>query len=126
LKEAAGTDISAKDFRTWAGTLLAFRALRASSSPDSTATASKRIVKESTELVAKALGNTPAVSRSSYIAPRVVDAYLAGDLPRALARAGESADQLKPRTDRREELALVRMLEAARDVERSPAGPSAS
>jgi DNA topoisomerase-1 len=71
-------------------------------------------VRESTELVAKALGNTPAVSRSSYIAPRVVDAYLAGDLPRALVKAGETTDQLQPDADRGEELALIKVLEAAR------------
>jgi DNA topoisomerase-1 len=114
LRGAAGADVTAKDFRTWAGTLLAFRALRASATTDSGP--HKRIVRESTELVAKALGNTPQVSKSSYIAPRVVDAYLAGDLPQALATAGETADQLKPATDRREELALIRVLEAARDA----------
>jgi DNA topoisomerase-1 len=132
LRQASGADVTAKDFRTWAGTLLAFRALRASGAASSAATSSaatssgaassgpalagatKRVVRESTELVAKALGNTPAVSRSSYIAPRVVDAYLAGDLPRVLARAGETTDQLQPDADRSEELALIKVLDAAR------------
>jgi DNA topoisomerase-1 len=132
LRQASGADVTAKDFRTWAGTLLAFRALRASgaassgpaSSGPALAGATKRVVRESTELVAKALGNTPAVSRSSYIAPRVVDAYLAGDLPRVLARAGESTDQLQPDADRSEELALIKVLDAARREGSSQAGRS--
>jgi DNA topoisomerase-1 len=117
LREASGADVTAKDFRTWAGTLLAFRALRGSGTAEvgaSPASATRRVVRESTELVAKALGNTPAVSRSSYIAPPVVDAYLAGDLPRALVKAGETTDQLQPDADRDEELALIKVLEAAR------------
>jgi DNA topoisomerase I len=110
LRQAAGVEISAKDFRTWAGTLLAFRALRAAASEGTPAV--KRVVSESTALVAQALGNTPAVSKSAYIAPSVVDAYLDGELPRALTRATERTDQLQPRTDRGEELALVRLLES--------------
>jgi DNA topoisomerase I len=112
LREAAGIEITAKDFRTWAGTLLAFRALRAAA-PGS-ARESKRTVRVSTEQVAEALGNTPAVSRKSYIAPGVVDAYLAGSLPPALVRAGEAAERARPQASRQEELALVRLLESGR------------
>jgi len=114
LREASGADVTAKDFRTWAGTLLAFRALRSSGPASQVGLAGKRAVRESTELVAEALGNTAAVSRNSYIAPRVVDAFLSGDLPRDLVHATEKAGQLKPRGDRREELALIRTLESAR------------
>jgi DNA topoisomerase-1 len=109
LRDVAGTDVTAKDFRTWAGTLLAFRVLRESRTDGDRA--AKRAVKASTEAVAEVLGNTPQVSRTSYIAPRVVDAYLSGDLPDALTRAGEEADRLQPGADRREELALIHLLE---------------
>jgi DNA topoisomerase-1 len=109
LREAARVGVTAKDFRTWAGTLLAFRVLRESRS--SSGPAARRAVRESTEAVAEVLGNTPTVSRTSYIAPRVVDAYLAGDLPEALTRASEASDRLQPGAERREELALIHLLE---------------
>jgi DNA topoisomerase-1 len=101
LREASRADVTAKDYRTWAGTLLAFRVLRESRSIEGER-AAKRAVKASTEAVVEALGNTPTVSRNSYIAPRVVDAYLSGDLPEALTRAGEASDRLQPGVDRRE------------------------
>ena len=109
LRIAAREDVSAKDFRTWAGTLLAFRALRSSVEP--AGPAPRRSVGRATELVAEALGNTPAVSRQSYIAPAVIDAYVAGRLrggrtPTGVPRSGLDAD-------RREELALIRLIEAA-------------
>jgi DNA topoisomerase-1 len=110
LRDAAGMDVTAKDFRTWAGTLLAFRALRATSA--ASGREARSVVKKSSEQVAEALGNTAAVSRKSYIDPRVVDAYLAGLLPPALVRAGESSGGTQPRVPRRQELALVHLLEA--------------
>jgi DNA topoisomerase-1 len=113
LREAAGIDITAKDFRTWIGTLLAFRALRSASGGESPVT--KQTVTRSAEAVAEALGNTPAVSRGSYISPSVIDAYLAG----SLAPASATVPAPSPATldtapiSRREELALIRVLEAA-------------
>jgi DNA topoisomerase-1 len=64
LRIAARAEVSAKDFRTWAGTLLAFRALRSSVEP--AGPEARGSVGRATELVAEALGNTPAVSRQSY------------------------------------------------------------
>jgi DNA topoisomerase I len=87
VKEVTGGDFSAKDFRTWSGTVLAAVALAVS---DKAATGSKtsrkraktRAIKE----VSRYLGNTPAVCRASYIDPRVFDRYdgghtIAGVLP---------------------------------------------
>ena len=69
-------DFSAKDFRTWNGTVIAAVALAVSD----TATSQRRAIKRAIEETAHYLGNTPAVARSSYIDPRVLDAYRAGDV----------------------------------------------
>lgn len=113
LREAAGIEVTAKDFPTWKGTMLAFGALRSASDPESPGT--KRIVARSTEAVAEALGNTPAVTRGSYIAPAVIDAYLAGSLPpQRPSRLPDGDEGLSSRpVSRRDELALIRVLDAA-------------
>jgi DNA topoisomerase-1 len=90
LHEIAGEDTSAKDFRTWGASVLAFDALRRAPVPTSEA-ARKRAVAEIVRGVAADLGNTPAVCRASYIHPRIFDAYEMGeldqlDLPRATRR----------------------------------------
>ena len=85
LKSIAGDEFTAKDFRTWAGTVLAARALRDMAVVDSQAQA-KRNVLRAVETVAKRLGNTKAVCRKCYIHPLVVNAYLDGTLARTLSR----------------------------------------
>ncbi|HEY6084803.1 MAG TPA: hypothetical protein VIU63_05370 [Nitrospira sp.] len=85
LKSIAGDEFTAKDFRTWAGTVLAARALREFSTVDSHAQA-KRNVLRAVESVAKRLGNTKAVCRKCYIHPDVVNAYLDGRLLESLNR----------------------------------------
>lgn len=87
LRAISGIDVTAKDFRTWAGTVLAYRALRASPPPSDRGEVRRNVV-EAIRLTAGTLGNTPAVARRSYIHPAVVDTYEAGDLP-ALDRHGE-------------------------------------
>ncbi|MGH8581510.1 MAG: DNA topoisomerase IB, partial [Gammaproteobacteria bacterium] len=77
LRQASGGDFTAKDFRTWAGTVTAARALSDLPPFDSRANAKKYIVRV-IESVAKRLGNTPAVCRKSYIHPAVLDAYVNG------------------------------------------------
>jgi DNA topoisomerase IB len=77
IKEVTGGDFSAKDFRTWNATVLAAVALAVSAGAASP-TARKRAVARAMKEVAHYLGNTPAVCRSSYVDPRVVDRYLAG------------------------------------------------
>lgn len=102
IRESLGGDFSAKDFRTWAGTLGAARAL--CQRPKATsATEAKRNVTDCVKAVASLLGNTAAVCRGSYIHPLVLEAYEQGALP------------LKPgRSPRAFELAVIRFLEAAR------------
>ena len=74
----AGPEFSAKDFRTWHGTVLAALALAGEPAPDSQA-AGKRTVNRAVKEVSEALGNTPAVCRRSYIDPRVFDRYRDGE-----------------------------------------------
>jgi DNA topoisomerase I len=79
VKEITGGDFSAKDFRTWAGTVLAAVSL-AAAGPATTAskTARKRAKTRAIKEVSRYLGNTPAVARASYIDPRVFDRYDGG------------------------------------------------
>jgi DNA topoisomerase-1 len=76
IKRHMGEEFTAKDFRTWGGTLLATSAiLKDELEPDASQTARKRAVTAIVKRVAKRLGNTPAIARSSYIDPRVLVAY---------------------------------------------------
>jgi DNA topoisomerase-1 len=103
LREAMGEDFSAKDFRTWAGTVAAARAL-ALCPPCASAAEAKRNVTTCVKAVAGVLGNTAAVCRKAYIHPAVLEAYEKGALP------------LKPAADGRAfELAVLRFLEEVRD-----------
>jgi DNA topoisomerase-1 len=77
IQEAIGEGFSAKDFRTWSGTVLAAAALAGAPKPRSEASA-KRTIAVAVASVADALGNTPAVCRRSYIDPRVFDRYRDG------------------------------------------------
>jgi DNA topoisomerase-1 len=95
LREIGGADFSAKDFRTWAGTLAAAQALDAIELP-STKTALNRAIVQCVDQVADALGNTRAVCRGSYIHPAVLDSFrdgvtlskvTAGAAPRGLMEA---------------------------------------
>jgi len=79
LQEISGEPFTAKDFRTWAGTVLASLALSEFEGFDSQAGA-KRNVKHAIEQVAAQLGNTPTVCRKSYIHPEIVESYLDGSL----------------------------------------------
>ncbi len=77
LKEIAGEEFSAKDFRTWHGTVLAAVAL-AGREPPASPTAAKRAVSAAIKEVAGQLGNTTAVCRASYVDPRVIDRFVEG------------------------------------------------
>ncbi len=79
VREAAGDDFTAKDFRTWAGTMLAAEALQGSKF--STAGEARRKVKKAIAEVAGRLGNTTAVCRKSYIHPSILEGYVAGSFP---------------------------------------------
>jgi len=82
IKEILEDDFSAKDFRTWAGTVLAAAAL-AKSSLESTSAQTKRNVTAAIEAVASCLGNTPAICRKCYVHPDILGAYTSDDLKRA-------------------------------------------
>jgi DNA topoisomerase I len=103
LRDVLGDDFSAKDFRTWAGTLAAARALVTLPECAGQGTAAHDVV-TCVKAVAGILGNTPAVCRKAYIHPAVLEAYEAGRLP---LKAGVDG--------RRFELAVLRFLEKARD-----------
>ena len=104
LREAMGEDFSAKDFRTWAGTLLAVRGLLDTPCPASDAEA-KRQQALCVKATAGLLGNTPAVCRKAYIHPAVFEAHARG----ALALSGG-------RSDRAFELAVIRFLDDMREA----------
>jgi DNA topoisomerase IB len=78
IKDATGDDFSAKDFRTWNATVLAAVALSVAGPAAATAGTRKRAITRAIKEVAHYLGNTPAVCRTSYIDPRVFDAYRGG------------------------------------------------
>jgi DNA topoisomerase I len=105
LREITGEAFTAKDFRTWAGTVLAARELSAMDKCDSEREAKRQIVR-AVESVAKQLGNTKTVCRKSYIHPAVLDAYSNGQLVIARrARPRRAQAGLAPI-----ELAVVEML----------------
>ena len=85
LRDITGEDFTSKDFRTWAGTVLAAKLLKDFEAFESDAQAKRNIV-EAVEAVAKRLGNTKAVCRKCYIHPAVLEAYLDGTLPATAAR----------------------------------------
>ena len=78
LKEISGGDYTAKDFRTWHGTVLCARALAVSREALASKTGRKRAVSRAIQEVSHYLGNTPAVCRASYVDPRVIDHYDSG------------------------------------------------
>lgn len=79
LREISGHDFTAKDFRTWAGTVQAARAL-ARWQRGATPAAAKRRVVRAIEEVSEWLGNTPAVSRKAYVHPSLIEAFLDGEV----------------------------------------------
>jgi DNA topoisomerase-1 len=90
LKEATGGDFSAKDFRTWSGTVLAAVALAVAGMAASSTTSRKRAKTRAVKEVSRYLGNTPAVCRASYIDPRVFDRFDGGlTIGGALPELGE-------------------------------------
>jgi len=93
LRQIGGGDFTAKDFRTWAGTVLAYRALRDLQPAGSEAGARRNVVAAIREAAGQ-LGNTPAVARASYVHPAVLEAYLDGGLGGALVEA--SAEGTEP------------------------------
>ena len=90
LREIAGAEFSAKDFRTWAGTVLAAIALRQFERFDTKSQAKKNLV-AAIERVSERLGNTPSVCRKCYIHPVILDSYLAGSTVDVILKKTEDA-----------------------------------
>lgn len=99
LESVADQDFTAKDYRTWAGTVLAAQALQELRQFDSQAEAKKNVVK-AVESVAAKLGNTKAVCRKCYIHPEIINAYMEGGLIESLSKRAatmaKSLSKLKP------------------------------
>jgi DNA topoisomerase I len=114
LKEITGSDITAKDFRTWAGTVLAAMALAEFESFD-TQTKAKKNMRAAIEQVAARLGNTPTICRKCYVHPEVFNCYVEGSL--LLQVKEEIEDQLRDDLPglRPEEAAVLSLLEARLD-----------
>ncbi|QBR92405.1 DNA topoisomerase IB [Nocardioides euryhalodurans] len=107
LREATGEDYSAKDFRTWHATVLAAASLAESEEPGESKASRKRAVSAAMKEVAEFLGNTPALAKSSYVDPRVVDAYEEGRTIAATARRSHrTADERQAALER----AVLRLL----------------
>ncbi len=109
LREITGQDFTAKDFRTWAGTILAAQALSEFEAVDTDTLAKKNVV-SAIESVAARLGNTTTICRKCYVHPAVIDAYFAGDTVETVkTRVGkeltESIGELPP-----EEAAVLALL----------------
>ncbi|HUS62677.1 MAG TPA: hypothetical protein VMY34_10805 [Acidimicrobiales bacterium] len=110
LQEVTGGEFTAKDFRTWNATVLAAVAL-AVSTPARSATARKRAVARACQEVSAYLGNTPAVCRSSYIDPRIVDRYQSGiTVAASLEHIGDAIEVGQPSTQGLVERAVLELL----------------
>jgi DNA topoisomerase-1 len=109
LRDATGADFTAKDFRTWAGTVLAAAALRDEDVPASQRVA-RSVVVRAVERVATHLGNTVTVCRSCYIHPRVLDCYADGTL-----RTKLSVQRRRVRGLTADESAVLGLLGSRRD-----------
>ncbi|WP_375453852.1 DNA topoisomerase IB [uncultured Methylobacterium sp.] len=119
LRAISGQDITAKDFRTWAGTVLAALALRAFEAFDGEAGARKN-VRTAIESVAARLGNTPTICRKCYIHPQIIDCYLEGALLLQVKDAVETElvedlSRLRP-----EEAAVLSLLQRRLDSAPAP------
>jgi DNA topoisomerase I len=105
LRQVCGEAFTAKDFRTWAGTVLVARALANTARPGSAA-AGKRAVVQAIGAAAQRLGNTVAVCRKSYVHPAVVEGFLEGDVIGPPRRSSQSARRLSG-----DEAAVARLIE---------------
>ena len=115
IKLRVGEDFSAKDFRTWNGTVLAAVALAADGREARTKTARKRAIDGAVREVAEMLGNTPAVARRAYIDPRVFDRYRSGWTIRSTLERLDGLGVAGDRTRTRIEGAVVDLLAGEED-----------
>ena len=107
LRDVSGAEITAKDFRTWHATVLAAAALASADEPGDTKASRKRAVRQAMVEVSEYLGNTPAMAKSAYVDPRVVDRYEGGTtIATAVRRRHKSPQQRQVALER----AVLKML----------------
>ena len=109
LHEITGEHFTAKDFRTWAGTVLAAMLLRECEPFQSESQAKKNVV-EAIKTVSERLGNTPAVCRKCYIHPKVLEHYFSGTMLKAIEKEVKDEVDRQLISLRDEELELLKML----------------
>jgi DNA topoisomerase-1 len=118
LREISGAEFSAKDFRTWAGTVLTAIALAEFQSFESQAEAKKNISR-AIEAVSRKLGNTAAICRKCYVHPKVIEAYLGGSLITTLKRRAQQQSSSSLRRVSPDEAAVLALLKQKLSGERS-------
>lgn len=118
LREITGEHFTAKDFRTWAGSVLACDLLRAVGAAETESQAKKNVV-EAIKRVAAELGNTPSVCRKCYVHPAVLEAYLGGITQQEAKRELDHEIATRKRTLHAEEHALLELI-AQRKVLQKP------
>ena len=123
LRETTGEDYTAKDFRTWAATVLTAKALQAFETFESPTAAKKNVVR-AIEDVARELGNTPSVCRKCYVHPAIIDAYLDGSTLDVLTQQAEEELVENMHALRPEEDAVLGLLEKQLAASVETAAPS--
>ena len=119
IQAVVGEDFTAKDFRTWAGTLLCSIAL-AMQGPAPSKTERKRRVRKAIVATSDQLGNTPAVCRSSYICPRLIDEYMEGKPFESLRKTRKGNPVVRMGLSMEERALLKFLRETIADRRRSP------
>jgi DNA topoisomerase-1 len=110
LRGITNDDFTAKDFRTWAGTVLACSLLRQFEASETQTQAKKNVV-AAIKSVAERLGNTPSVCRKCYVHPRVIESYMSGALVKAFESEVIREVEKSPHALRQEELDVLHLLE---------------
>lgn len=111
LRSITNEPFTAKDFRTWAGTVLACAVLREFEASETQTQAKKNVV-EAIKSVAERLGNTPAVCRKCYVHPAVIESYLSGAMVKAFEGEIKKEFERTPHELHKEELDLLHLLDA--------------
>jgi DNA topoisomerase-1 len=111
LQDTTGRDVTAKDFRTWAGTMLVAEALR-KMGPAETKREAERNIVAAVDVTAKRLGNTRSVCRKYYIHPALIEAYLEGSVLPPLPERKWSARKTQGPTLRQHEMDVLAFIKA--------------
>lgn len=110
LHAMTGEPFTAKDYRTWAGTVLACAMLREFDACDTQSQTKKNVV-QAIAAVAERLGNTPSVCRKCYVHPAVIESYMSGAMASAFEKEVKKEIERSPHELRKEELDLLRLLD---------------